>query len=179
MTTNLKPTSIKLPAEELAAIDLAAQAAGLSRSAWIIGAIRAALAGMTTEVTTTATTGMTTIAPDIAALLADHAARIEVLERNQQQRGMITEATTGMTTAATTAAPELATEYTLAERRMIELAELDSIPAGGKIPKTKAIAIAVTLAEEGLTHLRGGRIFQPAVTRFINDVLRKRDTPNG
>lgn len=78
VTTSRKPVSIKLTADTQAAIDAAASAANLSRSAWIKQAIEAALAGVTTGMTTGAATIYAT-ADELAAV----AARVTELERQQ------------------------------------------------------------------------------------------------
>lgn len=67
--TAIKPTSIKLPADVAHAVTEAAEAAGLTRNAWLVAAVRAALSGEVTTEVTTAQNG------------ADLAARVSEVER--------------------------------------------------------------------------------------------------
>ncbi|MRT15166.1 hypothetical protein GJV07_23135 [Enterobacteriaceae bacterium RIT711] len=68
-----KPTSINIAPEDLKAADEAARVAGVSRSAWIVSAIRAALAGNLQPVQPAADT--------LAAQVADLAERLATLEQ--------------------------------------------------------------------------------------------------
>ncbi|MCE0814999.1 recombinase family protein [Buttiauxella sp. S04-F03] len=68
-----KPTSINITPEDLKAADEAARVAGVSRSAWIVSAIRAALAGNLQPVQPAADT--------LAAQVADLAERLATLEQ--------------------------------------------------------------------------------------------------
>ncbi|MCX8991124.1 hypothetical protein [Citrobacter portucalensis] len=66
-----KPTSINIDPAELAAADEAARAAGLSRSAWIVAAIRYALASGAPLTEATNVTGSVSNGADMAARVTE------------------------------------------------------------------------------------------------------------
>jgi len=72
-----KPTSINITPEDLKAADEAARVAGVSRSAWIVSAIRAALAGEISPAQQSA-------AGTLAAQVAELAERVAALEQGSK-----------------------------------------------------------------------------------------------